>query len=477
MEFSSVQFIAFLLISFAFYNFVKPTYKWVILLLASSVFIYSFSLKFLIFTIAFGIVNFGLGILIHRSQAYKNIFYQAGILLNIGILVSYKYTSFLLDNFFSLLGAENSFSDTKLLNLIIPIGISFYTFQSIGYLIDMKRGTKQAENNPGKFLLFIMYFPKFISGPVERTGNLLPQLNTPATWDYTLFKEGMLQMLWGYFKTIVISDRLAVMVTAVNGDLHNYSGLILFANFFIQFLYLYFNFSGYTDMVLGISKLFGIKLLGNFNRPLFAASVSEYWKRWHMSLTNWCNDYIFKRIILKRMKWKLWASVYGTFLTFLIIGIWHGASWNFVFLGILQGLAINYEFFTKKTRLPIGKKMSKGLNLSLSRFFTFVFICFSHVLFFTKNLNDAAYYFSHMFANFDLVPFSKIGLTIKDMTIVLCGVLVVYYSEYRDESGKKSVRERILNNPTLFWAVTVASIAIILTTGGAKGAGFIYEQF
>lgn len=480
MEFSSVEFLAFLIITLFLSYLVRPSYRWIILLVASAVFIYSFSLSFLIFTICFALFNYAAGLAVSRSTKplLKTFLYQASIVINIGLLVFYKYTNFLIDNILALTGRSSLVTDGPYLKLIIPLGISFFTFQSIGYIIDVKRGTRPAETNPGKFLLFILYFPKFISGPVERTGTLLPQLNKDINWSEQQFYDGLLQMLWGFFKTIVISDRLAFFVNSVNGDITGSSGGILILNFFVQFFYLYFNFSGYTDIVLGISKMFGINLINNFSRPIFATSVTEYWKRWHISLTTWCNDYIFKRVILKRIKWGKWASVYAVFLTFIIIGIWHGASWNFVILGLLQGIAINYEFFTKKSRLKVSSRIPVWLNLSLSRIFTLIFISVSHVFFFTKDLNEAMLYFSGMFGGKGYSGNAlNTGLATKDLILVATGFIIVLASEYRDETGKKPLKMAIINNRLVFWIVAIASAAILIFAGINKSAGFIYEQF
>jgi alginate O-acetyltransferase complex protein AlgI len=480
MDFSSIQFIAFLSITLLLFYAVKEKYRWLVLLAASGVFIFSFSLYMLIFTLAFTLVNYfiGLGISKSKSDNIKALVYQAGIWINIGLLVFHKYINFLLDNIFVLLGKDISQNNGVIINVIVPLGISFYTFQTIGYLIDVKRGTKPAETNPGKFALFILYFPKFISGPVERTGNLIPQINKEITWNENGIYEGLLQTLWGFFKTIVISDRLAMFVNGVNSDIHASSSLALLINFVLQFLYLYFNFSGYTDIVLGVSRLFGINLLNNFSRPLFANNVTEYWKRWHISLTTWCNDYIFKRIILKRMKWKRWASVYAVFVTFLIIGIWHGASWNFVILGLLQGIALNYEYFTKKFRISIGKEIPQWINTAVSRLLTILFICVSHVFFFTRNLQDAVFYFSSMFKGTGSdKPFSFYGLGSKDLVLIVAGIIIVLISEFRDEKGKKSIKGIILNNKILFWLTVIMTIALLLVTALNKNSGFIYEQF
>ena len=480
MQFSSLEFIAFVTISLVLYNIIPYSYRWLLLLLASFVFLASFSSFLAVYSTGYAIINYFIAILIFRSTKpqIKHSWYLFGIIINIGMLVFYKYTNFLLEVAFSIFKLANNEIETPFLNLLIPLGISFYTFQSIGYLIDIKRGTNPPEYNFGKFILFIIYFPKFISGPVERSNSLLPQLNKDLSWSNSLFNDGLLQLLWGFFKTIIIADRLALFVNTINSNLYDYSGFILVINFFAQFIYLYFNFSGYTDIVLGISKLFGIELSVNFERPLFATNISNYWKRWHISLTSWCNDYIFRRIIIKRLKWKTWASVYGVFITFLIIGFWHGANWNFIVLGLLQGIAINYEFFSKRVRIKYGRKIPGWLNLTLSRFVTFLFICASHVFFFSKDMKDSVYYFSNMFNNqLTDIHFEDFGMQSKNIIIVLLGLVIVFFSEYRDETKKKLIKGIILENRWLFIGVVIISLIILASMGTISDTGFIYTQF
>ena len=350
MDFSSIEFFGFFAITVIVYFIVKPTRKWLVLLLASGVFLYTFSLTFLLYTLLYTLLNYILARSIYhaKNQLFKRAIYLSAISINIGLLVFFKYINFILENLFQLFGVFTDVSEPPVLTILIPLGISFYTFQTIGYIIDINRGVRKPENNIGKFLLFIIYFPKFVSGPVERANSLLPEINKIWQRDDSNIYLGINQALWGFFKKIVIADRLSVLVNTLNGDLESYTGGVLILLFFFQFLYLYCDFSGYTDIVLGISRIFGINLRENFNRPLFAKSISDFWRRTHISLTSWCNEYIFKRIMLKRMKWKKWASIYGAFITFLIIGIWHGASWNFVIFGLLQGAAISYEYLSRK---------------------------------------------------------------------------------------------------------------------------------
>jgi alginate O-acetyltransferase complex protein AlgI len=480
MEFSTIQFLSYLLLSIFFYFLINHKWKWIVLLIVSFIFIYSYSLHFLIYTVAYAIFNYLIAIAISKSPNGKSgrIIYLIGIFVNIGMLVFYKYTNFLLENLFNLIRITGIEVKIPVFEILVPLGISFYTFQSIGYLIDIKRGTKPVEKHIGKFVLFITYFPKFISGPVERSSTLLPELNKDYSFDKKIFNDGLMQLLWGFFKTTIVANRLEIIVNGVYNDLFNISGSVLLINYFIEFIFLYFNFSGYTDIVLGISKLFGIKLSINFERPLFATNVANYWRRWHISLTSWCNDYIFRRVILRRMKWKKWASVYGVFLTFIVIGVWHGADWNFVLLGLMQGIAINYEFFTKKIRLKYGNGIPLWLNLFVSRLLTFIFICFSIVFFFSKDMKEVSYYFSNIFKGGDLKIFiSDLGITLIDLVLVTIGIIIVLLSEYRDEKGKSSIKAMILNNKFIFWIVILGTILILMTFGLVSETGSLYKQF
>jgi len=482
MEFFSYRFFAFLLFTIIVYYSTRPSIRWLILLISSLIFIYSYSLYFLVYTLLYAIINYLIVHLIfkYKGQKPSKYFYFSGIGINIGLLIFFKYSNFFIDNISQLcnfLGISSS--SLPHLSLIVPLGISFFTFQAIGYLIDVNRNTLVPEKSPWKFILFIVYFPKYLSGPVERGKTLLPEINRECSFDEKSFNSGILQILWGFTKTHIISDRLALIVNEINHNLHSYSGSILFINFFIQLLYLYFNFSGYTDIVLGISKLFGIKLSINFNRPFLAVNVSEYWRRWHISLTSWCNDYIFRRIILKKIRWGKWASVYGVFITFLVIGIWHGANWTFVILGILQGIAINYEFFTKKYRIKYGGKLPHWLNTSLSRLITYVFMSISIVLFFSKNIQNAIYYFHSMF-NFNKLTFHTLETNFHfsqgDLAITVITTLIILLSEYHDEY-KKPFIEFILKKRIYFWAsVYILLTALILFKMG-HSISFVYEQF
>ncbi|MFN8239999.1 MAG: MBOAT family O-acyltransferase [Bacteroidales bacterium] len=256
----------------------------------------------------------------------------------------------------------------------------------------------------------------------------------------------MKQILTGVFKKLVIAERLALIVNSVYGNIAEHSGYSLLPVMFIQALYIYSDFSGYTDIALGIARMFGINLTNNFSRPFFSTNVTNFWRKWHISLSTWCNDYIFKTIIFRKRKWGIKAAVYGVFITFFIIGLWHGPTWTYVILGILQGLAINYEFFSKKKRLEIGSKIPVFWNNLLSRFITFSFFGFSLIFFFSPSIKEASYFVTHLFYFPEIVGFENtLGLAFKDIIIVLLGIVLLFSVEIAEETV--DLHTKLLDQP------------------------------
>jgi hypothetical protein len=229
--------------------------------------------------------------------------------------------------------------------------------------------------------------------------------------------------------------------------------------------------------MLGIGKLFGIQLTNNFERPLLAQNVSMFWRKWHITLSNWCNDYIFKKILLKRMRWKKWAAVYGVFVSFLIIGIWHGAGWTFIILGLLQGIAINYEFFTKRQRLQLAAKLPTYWVRFLSRSFVFLFFGLTLIFFNAQSLGDAFYFVGHLFTDIGgkWVGFDM-GIPRYDYLIALAGVGIVYLVDYTNEQGKL-VRTKLNKYPTLKWSLYYGLVLTVLIFGKFASSDFVYFQF
>jgi D-alanyl-lipoteichoic acid acyltransferase DltB (MBOAT superfamily) len=314
-----------------------------------------------------------------------------------------KYASFALDPIFRIFNSNLYIS--RLSEIIIPLGISFFTLQGIGYLINVKMGWEKPERKFFNFLLYIIFYPKFLSGPIERSNHFLPQLNKTLVFNERQVTDGLRMALFGFFKKVIIANQLWSFVNNAYPNLESYGGFNLWIIILIQPLYLYFDFSAYTDIAVGLAKTFGIELLPNFNRPFLAENITTFWKRFHMSLSQWFNDYVFKQVSYKYRKWGKYSSTFAVFITFTLFGIWHGAGWNYMVLGFLQALAINYEFFTKRQRMNFFLKMPNFYKKWLGRLFTYLFYGISLVFFFSSDIETALNYFSKL-NNFNITSMS-----------------------------------------------------------------------
>ncbi len=481
MIFTSLEFIVFLFVLILLYYQVRKSHQWFVMLLASSVFLGHLSVNFLVYTYLVIALNFFLGQYIDRQPDKKRRYhlYIGGIVFNIGQLVFFKYINFLIENFNAFIGIFNQGNAFAYMDIILPVGISYYTFECIGYLIEVYRGSSKSEKHPGLFASYILFFPKLLAGPIERARSFIPELKKAHQVDPALLSDGLIQIFWGLFKKLVIADRIAIIVNQVYGNVDEFSGMPLIITFVLQVFHIYFDFSGYTDIALGMGKLFGLRLTNNFERPLLAQSVSMFWRKWHITLTNWCNDYIFKRILLKRMRWKKWAAVYGVFITFLVVGIWHGAGWNFVVLGALQGVAINYEFFTKKQRLQMAAQLPPYWVKLFSRVGVFLFFAFTLIFFNASSLSDACYFIIHLFSGFEwniLESLQRLGLPVIDYIPVMFGTLTVILVDYLNEKGIL-IRKTLNTKPAIRWALYYGLILSVLIFGQSTGTNFVYFQF
>ena len=396
------------------------------------------------------------------NQNFKSRIFWSGIFLNVGILASFKYLNEFLHGFNITFFDSGIYSLVSYSSIMIPIGISYYTFQSLGYLIRISRGNENAEHNFATYTTYLLFFPKFLSGPVSRSNQLLPQLNNPAKFDKNNIEAGLRLFLWGLFKKIVIADNLFSPVSDVYNNVHQFSGLALLTVLFVQTIYIYSDFSGYTDMALGIAKMFGINLIDNFNRPFLAKNISDFWRRWHISLSSWCNDFIYNPFIIKYRRFGNQAVIAGIFLTFFIVGIWHGANWTFVILGILQGLAIVYEFHTKKYRLKFSARFPKNIVNTLSRIAVFIFMSVSMVFFFSKSVSDALYFILHLFSN-STIQNPDVNLISNKMEFIVAvlAFAILFYFEILIEKGK-NLMLLFLNQPQwLRWTGYLALAALI----------------
>lgn len=399
MLFNSLEFFLFFLIVTPIYFLLPHRWRWLHLLLASCIFYCAFIpvyILILFFTIA---IDYIAGIIIENASGNKRkAFLTISIIANVGVLAIFKYYNFLIGNMNWLLEQLHVTTYSfPFLEIILPIGLSFHTFQAMSYTIEIYRGNQKAEKHFGIYALYVMFYPQLVAGPIERPQNMLHQFHEKHELDYNNILIGLRLMLWGLFKKVVIADRLAVFVNGVFNSPEKYSGLnVILALVFFAYQ-IYCDFSGYSDIALGAAKVMGFNLMRNFNHPFQSKSVTEFWRRWHISLSTWFSDYLYTPIIVEKREWGKFAVMIGLMVTFLTSGLWHGAHWNFVIFGLLHGLATVYEFITKKQRSRISKKIPWLIYNPLSQLFTFLFILMTWVFFRSPNFETASLMFHKIF--------------------------------------------------------------------------------
>jgi len=461
-----VIYLGFLSVIASVYYLVNSQYRHTVLLFASLAFVTYISWEVALYAIIFATINYFCGILIENNRAntkLRRIIFWTTIVLDIGFLSFFKYFVLFDDIFKAVLGLFSTSSPWTMSSILLPLGISYYTFQALGYIIRVNRGSDKPEHDYLKFVTFLIFFPKFFSGPVERSNHFFPQLKSLGDFKKNNIYEGLRLFLWGAFKKIAIASVLYLPVRQMYSDVYNYTGISLIAIFFLQTIYIYMEFSGYTDMALGSAKIFGINLIDNFNRPFLARNISEYWRRWHISLSSWCTDFIYNPFIVKYRKYNNLAVVSGVFLTFFVIGIWHAANWTFVALGILQGIAIVYEFYTKKFRLKVASHFPKSVVNAFSRIIVFIFVCVSMVFFFSPSISESWYIFGHLF-NFSPVS-STATLTINNNIVFVLALIffvLIIITEMFNEKGRNML-SIFLNQPSwLQWIGYAGLIAAMV---------------
>lgn len=477
MVFNSISFLLFFVSTLVVHYLLPAKFRWV-WMLAASTFFYAFAKpSFLPVPLVITVMAYFAGLQIEKadSEKKKQTLFNISAAAIVLVLVFFKYTDFFTSAFTDLfnLVSGKEVQNNLLLHIAAPLGISYITFQAIGYLIEIKRGDEKAEKNFGHFATYILFFTKIIAGPVERAHRFLPQLKTEQQLTYENFVSGARQMLWGLFKKIVIADRLSIYVNAVYNNYEHHSGItLLFASICYTFQ-IYADFSGYTDMALGLSRMLGYELTPNFNRPLLAKSVTEFWRKWHMSLSTWFADYFYNPIAIAKRDWGQWAVIYACFVTFTVLGFWHGANWTFIIFGFLQGLVLALEMLTKKQRKNMRKKIPQWLNDSGGILLTFLSFTFASIFFRADTVSEA------------LSIIKKIGSFngpfFYDSTSMLMFILMGIFYLGLYEFKKEFFDKRFSLGENKYWLIRngyyCMLIIIILATGVFDGGEFIYFQF
>ena len=398
MLFNSFGFLFFFPTVAVVFYWLPPRVRWLHLLLASCVFYMAFIpayLLVLLFTIA---VDYAAGLLIEDARGQRRRYYLAlSLAANLGILAVFKYYDFFGDNLNAGLAALGVPAHLPLLRLVLPIGLSFHTFQAMSYTIEVYRGRQRAERHFGLYALYVLFFPQLVAGPIERPQQLLPQFRRVRAFDYARVASGLRLMGWGLFKKVVVADRLSVLVSAVYGAPSHFRGLPLLAATVFFAVQIYCDFSGYSDLAVGTARVLGFDLMRNFDRPYFARSIGEFWRRWHISLSRWFRDYVYRP--LGGSQAGVARGYRNVLLVFLLSGLWHGANWTFLAWGALHG---SYLVVGRLTR-PARRALVEWLGLPLlhhplpNQLATGALVTFAWIFFRANSLSDAGYVVRHLF--------------------------------------------------------------------------------
>ena len=392
MNFNSIQYLIFLPIVFCLYWALPHKYRWVLLLTASYYFYMSWNAKYVFLILFTTAITYWCAIMLERHPEHKvkKRILIVTLVACLGVLAVFKYLVFLSDTVVRVLALFSIQLHPMTLRLLLPVGISFYTFQTLSYVIDVYRGDMKAEHHFGKYATFISFFPQLVAGPIERSSNLLPQIKNEHSFDYAFAREGLLLMAWGFFKKVVIADTLAIYADKIFNNVFSYSGFSLIVATFFFTIQIFCDFSGYSDIAIGTAKLFGIQLMDNFRSPYFSSSIKEFWSRWHISLSTWLRDYVYiplggNRVSPVRHKLNL-------LITFLVSGLWHGANWTFVAWGGVHGLGqILEELFRKKA------KKQNVLSHFISVVLVFCFVALAWIFFRAQSFSEVNHVFTHLF--------------------------------------------------------------------------------
>lgn len=474
MLFNSIEFLIFLPIVFVFYWFIfnrNIRAQNLFLVIVSYIFYGWWDWRFLFLIAVTSFCSWESGILIERAGEDKKTAKRistANIVLNLLILGIFKYYNFFVVSFAELFGAN---PDSLLLKIFLPVGISFYTFQALSYSIDVYRKKLNPTHDIIEFFAFVSFFPQLVAGPIERGTNLLPQFQKPRTFDYDMAVDGVRQMLWGFFKKIVVADNCAIVVNGIWADYASQSGSTLFLVAVLFAFQIYGDFSGYSDIAIGVSKLFGIKLMRNFNVPYFSRDIAEFWRRWHISLTTWFRDYVY--IPLGGSRCSKARVIRNTFVIFLVSGFWHGANWTFIAWGgyhallflplILLGKNRKYkEVVASDQFFPSIKELSQML-------LTFVLVAAGLIIFRAESMGQVCEIFSKVLSpSFLTIP------NFPKRAMVFVSILLTV--EWVQRKQQHALDLGWIKSHMLKYACYLA-ILVSIFCFGVYNESFIYFQF
>ncbi|MFN8309952.1 MAG: MBOAT family O-acyltransferase [Chitinophagales bacterium] len=492
MLFNSLEFLLFFPIVTILYFLLPHRWRWLHLLIASCVFYMFFIPVYILILIFTIIIDYIAGIMIEDAQgARRKLYLMMSLVANIGVLAVFKYYNFFIGNVNELLHSLNIATNVPLLNIILPIGLSFHTFQAMSYTIEVYRGHQPAERHFGIYSLYVMFYPQLVAGPIERPQNLLWQFREEHHFDYKLAVSGLRLMAWGMFKKVVIADRLCILVNGVYAHPNDYHGLtVLLAMVFFS-IQIYCDFSGYSDIAIGSARVMGFHLMKNFDRPYFSRNIADFWKRWHISLSTWFKDYLYISLGGNRVSKIKWYR--NIFIVFMVSGLWHGANWTFIVWGALHGI---YQIAGSLLQ-PFKDRMRAMLSINKNALWyrlqemavTFVLVMIAWVFFRADTFHDAFVILKnagrgwdtdlativHTHKIFQVIGYFK-GIEILDWMIIPVALAILFVVDKMQD--RKALQVWFSEKPAVFrWAIYFGAVYGILFFGKFEATQFIYFQF
>jgi D-alanyl-lipoteichoic acid acyltransferase DltB (MBOAT superfamily) len=484
MLFNSVEFLVFFTLIVSVYFALPHRWRWPLLLAGSYYFYMCWKPAYIILIITSTLIDYfcALGMGRTSNTGRRKLLLLLSLCTNLGLLFTFKYLNFFAYSFKYVLGLGEQ---TKpFLNVLLPVGISFYTFQTLSYTIDVFRGIRPPEKRLGIFALYVSFFPQLVAGPIERSTRLLPQFDNVIKFDYERVVDGIRLMLWGFFKKVVIADTLGKFVDPVYNSPADYAGPSYFIATVFFAYQIYCDFSGYTDIARGSAQVLGIELMENFNRPYYSKSIREFWRRWHISLSTWFRDYLYIPIGGSRVT--LPRHCFNLLIVFLLCGLWHGANWTFIIWGLLHGTYLVIGLLTRNARARftgrIGLDNAPFLKKLIQVAITFGLTCFGWIFFRANSLTDAWFIVTHLFSGWQLLTTQSAAQLVfivgKPSLFILCILLLIVLESVHLLERRVDWRTVLKLKPVWFrWAVYYSLVLSIMFLGNLNAEPFIYFQF
>lgn len=483
MEYISFNFLLFFLAVIVVFFCVNKTLQNLLLLAASYFYYMCWNMEMVLMLIACTGITYVSARKIESSnlenkRILRNLGIAIGLLFPLGSLIIFKYTNFFLGSICSLCSIANISIHIPYLNILIPIGISFYSFKTVSYIFDVSNEVTVAERNFFSYALYVSFFPQILAGPIDRAKNMLPQFRVRQNFEASKMVTALKLIVWGLFQKFVIADRLATVTNSIYDNVGGFNGWPLIIATLAFTIQIYFDFSGYTDIARGIAKAFGYSTMKNFDNPYMSSSITEFWRKWHISFSSWLSDYVFTPLHFKMRSLKMAGTILAAVCTFLISGLWHGAAWTYVLWGFCHGIGIALDLITKKARRKMNSFFETRVGKTLSTMVTFSFVSLTFVFFRSNSVADAFYVFANLFKVKGSSPLGNgLLLTHLDYLILAISFLIVGIRYWVKRQTPDQGIFKKTQGGFLKWSFYYALCILILFFRADSGSQFIYVQF